>query len=333
VAVDLVDLDELIGAWRSAFQAAEHALRAAGRDHDLSPEDLGVRQRRLSDERVATAQLLGSVAGESHMRPLLVRLVASPVEAKRLLGLPAEVAACVFNVDGVLVASAQIHADAWKETFDEFISRRVERTGGSFAPFSRRVDYPTLIHGKSREAAVRDFLASRGISLPEGRSDDAPGTETVRGLANRKNRALLLRLEQHGVRAYAGARLYLELAQDAGVTCAVVSGSTNTETLLSRARLTELVADCVDGRTMLSEGLGRKPAPDMLLAACRHLGVAPDRTAVFETTHDGIVAGRAGGFRLVVAVHQDGQVEMPRDQGADLVVSDLGELLQRELVG
>ena len=160
-----------------------------------------------------------------------------------------------------------------------------------------------------------------------------PGTETVRGLANRKNRALLVRLEQHGVTAYAGARLYLELAQDAGLKCAVVSGSTNTETLLSRARLSDLVAGCVDGRTMLSERLERKPAPDMLLAACRHLGVAPDRTAVFETTHDGIVAGRAGGFRLVVAVHHDGQLEMPRDQGADLVVSDLGEILQRELAG
>ena len=261
MAVDLVDLDELIGAWRSAFQAAEHALRAAGRDHDLSPEDLGVRHRRLSDKRVATAQLLGSIADERHMRPLLVRLVASPVEAKRLLGLPAEVAACVFNVDGVLVASAPIHADAWKETFDEFISRRAERTGGSFAPFSRRVDYPTLIHGKSREAAVRDFLASRGISLPEGRSDDAPGTESVRGLANRKNSALLLRLEQHGVRAYAGARLYSKLAQDAGVRCAVVSGSTNTEALLAGARLSDLVAGCVDGRTMLSEDWSESPHP------------------------------------------------------------------------
>ena len=290
-AVDPVDLDGLIGAWRSAFQAAERALRAAGRDHDLSPHDLGVLSRRLSDERVTTAQLLGSFGDERHAQAFLARLVASAVETKRLLGLPAEVVACVFNVDGVLVASAAIHADAWKETFDEFIARRIERTGGSFTPFSRRVDYPRLIHGKSREAAVRDFLASRGISLPQGRSEDAPGTETVRGLANRKNRALLLRLEQHGVRAYTGARLYLQLAQDAGLRCAVVSGSTNTETLLARARLTDLVADCVDGRTMLAEGLERKPSPDMLLAACRHLGVSPDRTAVFETTRDGIVAG------------------------------------------
>ena len=167
-AVDPVDLDGLIGAWRSAFQAAERALRAAGRDHDLSPHDLGVLSRRLSDERVTTAQLLGSFGDERHAQAFLARLVASAVETKRLLGLPAEVVACVFNVDGVLVASAAIHADAWKETFDEFIARRIERTGGSFTPFSRRVDYPRLIHGKSREAAVRDFLASRGISLPAG---------------------------------------------------------------------------------------------------------------------------------------------------------------------
>jgi hypothetical protein len=108
-----------------------------------------------------------------------------------LLGLPADVAACVFNVDGVLVGSAAIHAEAWRETFDEFISRRVERTGGSFAPFSLHVDYPTHIHGRSRVEAVREFLASRGISLPDGSPDDLPGAETVHGLANRKKRALL----------------------------------------------------------------------------------------------------------------------------------------------
>jgi beta-phosphoglucomutase-like phosphatase (HAD superfamily) len=131
----------------------------------------------------------------------------------------------VFSVDGVLVASAAIHADAWKETFDEFIARRIARTAGSFVPFSRRVDYPKLVHGRSRMGAVREFLASRGISLPEGLPDDPPGTETVNGLANRKKTALLRCLEQHGVSAFDGARLYLELAHDAQMRCAVVSGS------------------------------------------------------------------------------------------------------------
>jgi HAD superfamily hydrolase (TIGR01509 family) len=179
--------------------------------------------------------------------------------------------------------------------------------------------------------AVRGFLASRGISLPEGRPDDPPASETVLGLANRKNLALLRLLRRQGVSMYAGARLYLQLAHDAGVRCAVVSGSTHTEALLARARLATLIEDCVDGRTMLAERLHRKPAPDMLLAACRHLNVAPDHTAVFETTPDGVRAGRAGGFGLVVAVEQDGNAEALRARGADLVVADLGEILEREL--
>ena len=318
----------LIGAWRAAFEAASGALRAAR--HDLPARELSERFQHLDDERAATVQVLSGFARDRHARSFLVRLIASPREAKRLLGLLADVAACVFNVDGVLVASAAIHADAWKETFDEFISGRSERTGGSWAFFSRRADYPTLIHGRSRVDAVRGFLASRGISLPEGRPDDPPASETVLGLANRKNLALLRLLRRQGVSMYAGARLYLQLAHDAGVRCAVVSGSTHTEALLARARLATLIEDCVDGRTMLAERLHRKPAPDMLLAACRHLNVAPDHTAVFETTPTAR-AGRAGGFGLVVAVEQDGNAEALRARGADLVVADLGEILEREL--
>jgi beta-phosphoglucomutase-like phosphatase (HAD superfamily) len=328
-----IDLDALIGAWRAAFEAAEAALRAVQRDHDLPPAELGAWFRRLSQERVATAQVLGALAGERHVRPILVRLVATPREAKQLLGLPAEVTACVFNVDGVLVPSATVHADAWQETFDGLIALRVERTGGTFAPFSRRLDYAALVHGRSREEAVRVFLASRGISLPEGRPDDPPGTETVHGVANAKVQALLRRLERHGVGAYAGARLYLQLAQDARVPCAVVSGSTHAGSLLESAGLAPMVADCVDGRTAAAEGLRRKPAPDMLLAACRHLHLDPSCTAVFEAGGDGVEAGRSGGFGLVVAVDQDGDAAALRERGADLVVTDLGELLERQLTG
>ncbi len=167
--------------------------------------------------------------------------------------------------------------------------------------------------------------------MPEGHADDAPGSETVYGLANEKNRVLLGRLEHHDVNAFAGARLYLELAHDARVPCAVVSGSTNTRMLLERARLATLIEECVDGNAALAEGLRRKPAPDMLLAACRSLGVRPDRTAVFETTEDGVVAGRAAGFELVVAVDQEGASGALRARGADLVVADLGEILERAL--
>jgi beta-phosphoglucomutase-like phosphatase (HAD superfamily) len=326
---DLVDFDSLIGGWRGAFEAAHHALQAAS--HELSARELGERASRLATERIATVHLLDVLARERNASPMLVRLVASPWTAKRLLGLPGDTAACVFNVDGVLIASATIHAEAWKETFDEFVFRRTERTGGSFAHFSLEADYLAHIHGKSRLDAVREFLASRGISLSDGSPNDPPDAETVYGLANRKNLALHRRLERGDVSAYDGARLYLGLARDAKVRCAVVSGSTNAQLLLDRARLASLIDECVDGNTALDEHLRRKPAPDMLLAACRKLGAEPSRTVVFETTVDGVSAGRAGGFELVVAVDRGGEANALQAHGADVVVTHVGEILEHNL--
>ena len=222
------------------------------------------------------------------------------------------------------------HAEAWRLTFDELVHRRIERTQIPVASFSVGVDYPRLIHGKARVTAVHVFLASRGVRLPEGSADDPPGVETVNGLANRKSQVLMELLERGSARAFQGARLYLELARDAAMRCAVVSGSTSTQVLLERAHLATLIDACVDGNTARSEHLRRKPEPDMLLAACRHLGVGPERTVVFETTAEGIDAARAGGFEMVVAVERAGQL---RGHDADLAVSDLSELLERQLVG
>jgi beta-phosphoglucomutase-like phosphatase (HAD superfamily) len=329
VAVEPLDFDALIGSWRRAFEAARLALQAAR--HEIPPAELGARARRLADERVVTARLLESFAQERQTKRFLVRLVTSSREAKRLLGLPADAVACVFNVDGVLVPSASIHAEAWKTTFDEFTARRIERTGVPLASFSVDVDYPRLIHGRSTIASVHEYLASRGISLPDGGRDDPPGSETVNGLANRKNRALIEVLTRRGAHPFQGARLYLELVRDAAMRCAVVSGSTHVHLLLERARLTRLIDEYVDGNTVRSEQLRRKPAPDMLLSACRHLGVSPERTVVFETTLDGVEAGRAGEFEMVVAVDQHTEARGLEEHGADLVVTDLGELLERQL--
>lgn len=289
--------------------------------------------RRLADERAATTRSLESFAQERQMKRFLVRLVASSREAKGMLGVPADAIACVFNVDGILVPSATIHAEAWKTTLDEFNGRRIERTGIALAAFSVDVDYPRLIHGRSTIASVREYLASRGIILPEGARDDQPGSETVNGLANRKHRALVEVVARRGAHPFQGARLYLELMRDAAMQCAVVSGSTSVHLLLERARLTPLIDEYVDGNTAASEQLRRKPAPDMLLAACRQLGVSPERTVAFETTLDGVEAGRAGKFEMVVAVAQHREARRLEARGADLVVTDLGELLERQLGG
>ena len=224
-----------------------------------------------------------------------------------------------------------IHAEAWRRTFDEFVSRHIERTGVPLASFSIGVDYPRLVHGRTRVGSVHEFLASRGLTLPEGSPDDPPGTDTVYGLSNRKNDALLEVLAERGAHAFEGARLYLELVRDAAMRCAVVSGSTNTRILCERAHLGTLIDEYVDGNTALAERLRRKPAPDMLLAACRHLDVDPARTVVFETTAGGVDAGRAGGFEVVVAVDRESAAPALRAHGADLVVADLGTLLERQL--
>jgi beta-phosphoglucomutase-like phosphatase (HAD superfamily) len=324
-----VDLDLMIGRWRGAFEAAQDALRAGS--HDLPAYELRERSTRLADERLETVRVLEALARDRHSRHMLVRLVTAPWEAKELLGLPRDVEACVFNVDGVLIGSAAIHADVWRKTFNELFSRLMARSSDYLVHFDVNVDYPKYIHGRPRLEAVRDFLASRGVSLPEGSPDDPPGTETVHGVANRKNSELHRRLYGSDINAFEGARLYLELAHDADVRCAVVSGSTNTQILIDRAHLTSLVDDRVDGNTMLVEHLHRKPSPDMLLAACRHLGVAPEHAAVFETTPDGITAGHAGHFELVVGVGRGNEADALRANGADLVVADLGEILDHAL--
>ena len=295
----LPSLETISAPWRSAFDAAASALRAA--DASLEPAELRDRSRRLGGERAATVALLDAVARAEGVPARFSELLLSPAALKRLLGLPSTAIACVFDLEGVLVGSAAIHAAAWRETFDELIHARVEQTGGRFAPFDPRTDYPRHIHGRPRLEGVRAFLASRGISLPEGAPSDPPGAGTVHALANRKQEALLRRLDERGVRAFEGSKRYLETARDAGLRRAVVSASTHTDTILERAGLAGLVERSVDGSTIVAERLRPSPAPDALLAACRMLDVDPAHAVAFQTTADGVAAARTAGFGLVVA--------------------------------
>lgn len=330
-----VDLDVLSTHWRLALNAAQDALsaaRASSSSLHFPASELRARSNQLAGERKATARLLEETARVEHVllhHPLLARRATTS-----LLGLPHDTLACVFDLDGVLTASATIHAAAWEEALDEFLSRRVDETGERFAPFKpfdRAHDYYEHIHGKPRVEGVHAFLATRGIRLPEGNPDDPAGAETVYGLANRKNEALLDRLEQEGVTAYAGSQLYLEDAREAGLHCAVVSASANTGAILEHAGLAELVDACVDGNTISSEELRSKPEPDTLLAACRLLQVAPEHAAAFETTLAGVAAARAAGFGLVIGVDRRGRAEMLPPHGADRVVTDLATLLDHSL--
>jgi len=245
-----------------------------------------------------------------------------------MLGLPDGVTTCLFDLDGVLTDTASVHAAAWTETFDSFLRAHARRTGTSFVPFDPRTDYAAYVDGRRREDGVRTFLASRGIELPEGTPDDPPGAQTVHGVGNRKNALLLQRLRTGGVRVYEGSRRYLRAARDAGLRRAVVSASANTAQVLAATGLADLVEVRVDGVTARQRALAGKPAPDMFLHAAALLDVAPQWAAVFEDALAGVAAGRAGGFGYVVGVDRAGRSAALREQGADVVVRDLAELLE-----
>ena len=197
-------------SWRVAFEAAEAALLAA--TPVLPREDVDRLRNRLAAEREPTGRLLGDFARNEGIGGVRAAR-AAPREARQLLGLPADVAACVFNLDGVLIGGAAIHAEAWTKAFNDFLSSRGDRTHADFAPFNPRTDYAKHMHGRPRLDGVREFLASRGISLPTGQRDDLPASETVYGLANRKAALLVRLLDERPLTAFAGAREYLEIAR------------------------------------------------------------------------------------------------------------------------
>jgi beta-phosphoglucomutase family hydrolase len=247
--------------------------------------------------------------------------------ATAVLGLPEGVVAGLFDLDGVLTNTAVVHNKAWQETFDAFLRQRAERTGEPFVPFDPVSDYARYVDGKPRPDGVRSFLTSRGIALPDGNPDDDPALETVYGIGNRKNQALLRRIREDGVEVFAGSRRYLEAARDAGLRRVVVSSSANTAEILEITGLAALVEGWIDGLAINAQGLKGKPAPDSFLAGARCVGVAPAQAAVFEDALAGVAAGRAGRFGFVVGIDRVGRADALRASGADIVVADLAELL------
>jgi beta-phosphoglucomutase family hydrolase len=243
------------------------------------------------------------------------------------LGLPPVVKACLYDLDGVLTQTAAVHAAAWKQMFDAFLSSRAGRRGEILGPFDAHHDYDRYVDGKERNDGVRSFLQSRGIELPEGCRDDPPETDTVSGLGNRKNDLVLDMLRRGGVEPYAGSVRFVRAAREAGLAGAVVSSSTNCRDVLEAAGIAHLFDARVDALVAAQQGLAGKPAPDTFVAAARLVGAEPATAAVFEDSLAGVEAGRAGRFAFVVGVDRVGQADALRAHGADVVVTDLEELL------
>jgi alpha,alpha-trehalase len=235
--------------------------------------------------------------------------------------------AVLFDLDGVLTATAKLHAACWKKMFDEYLLQRAAATGEAFQPFEIATDYKLYVDGKLRYDGVRAFLESRGIDLPFGNPEDPPDRATICGLGNRKNELVQDHLAAGGVDVYESSVALVRQLRDTGIKTAVVSASKNCEAILEAAGIADLFDVRVDGVVAARLQLSGKPAPDTFLEGARQIGVEPERAMVVEDAISGVQAGRAGGFGLVIGVDRKGDPEALRNSGADIVVGDLGELL------
>src|SRR5665811_1904739 len=238
--------------------------------------------------------------------------------------------AVLFDMDGVLTTTARMHAAAWKRTFDGFLDDWDAEHDSHTPRFSVAEDYPTSVDGKPRQEGVRDFLASRDISLPAGTPGSPPTEWSVYGVGSRKQEFVEEALRAEGVEVFPGSVAWLRELREMGLGTAVVTSSRNCDIILSAAGIADLFDAQVDGNTAIELGLTGKPAPDIFLEAARRLGAAPARAVVVEDSRAGVEAGRAGGFGLVIGVDRADQADELRQAGADIVVADLAELVPCE---
>jgi alpha,alpha-trehalase len=236
--------------------------------------------------------------------------------------------AVLFDLDGVLTATAGLHAAAWKRMFDEYLAQRAADSDELFKPFEIATDYKLHVDGKLRYDGVHSFLGSRGIDLPWGTANDPAEWETICGLGNRKNDLIAELLDTEGVDVYEKSVAWVRELRRTGFAIAVVSASKNCERVLQVAGIADLFEVRVDGVMAADFGLPGKPAPDTFLEGARRLDVEPARAVIVEDAVAGVQAGRAGGFGLVIGVDRHGDPGALRGGGADLVVEDLGEMLE-----
>ncbi|MEM6398945.1 MAG: beta-phosphoglucomutase family hydrolase [Cyanobacteria bacterium P01_D01_bin.116] len=236
--------------------------------------------------------------------------------------------AVLFDLDGVLTATAKVHAVSWKRMFDEFLSRRCKENNQSFVPFEIDTDYKHYVDGKPRLEGVRSFLKVRDIELADGSPDTSSKEDTVYSLGKRKDEIFHSILKSDGVEVYETSVTWICYLHNQNIKTAVVSSSRNCEAVLKAADITDLFEARVDGKVAASLGIAGKPAPDTYLKAAQMLDVEPQRCVVVEDAISGVQAGRAGEFGLVIGVNRNDDADALINNGADIVVTDLGEMLK-----
>ncbi len=235
--------------------------------------------------------------------------------------------AVIFDLDGVVTRTAELHATAWKTLFNTYLVEREAREGKTYPRFDEDTDYRRYVDGKPRYDGVKSFLDSRGIQIPYGNPSDASGVETICGLGNRKNRLFHDLLKRIGVKVYSSTIRLIHELHTQNIKTAIVSSSKNCSDVLKAAGITDLFHVQVDGTDSEQLGLKGKPAPDIFLQASERLNVPADRCVVVEDSLAGVSAGSSGDFALVIGVAREKDyTEEFRRNGADWIVNDLSEV-------
>jgi beta-phosphoglucomutase-like phosphatase (HAD superfamily) len=313
----VADLYSAAAHWQWALDAATAAVDA--NRELLRADELAAYAKGIAEDRATAATCLRELAALTGVKP--VPWLASGVVTPRMLGLPLATKACLFDLDGVLTNSDALHAEAWAGALEPSLLAAASEEGLHFAPFDRVGDYDAYFDGRSRLEGIQLFLAGRGLRVPR---------EAIDEIARRKGDLLEHGLRARGVAGLPGADRYLQGVGLARLGRAVVSASLTAMPMLARAGLARLVEAWVDAETLRRGGLRSRPAPDLLIAACEELGVAPAEAVSLTQSGPGVVAARALGMP-VIGVAAGRAAEVQRDYGADNVVPSLSALLDPAL--
>ncbi|TQK20281.1 HAD superfamily hydrolase (TIGR01509 family)/beta-phosphoglucomutase family hydrolase [Microbacterium sp. SLBN-154] len=231
----------------------------------------------------------------------------------------------LFDLDGVLTPTAEVHMHAWRTMFEELFA------AWDVTPPYSDADYFARLDGKKRYDGVASLLRSRDVEVPWGDPSDASTADTVCGIGNRKNDVFARVLRSEGIAPYPGSVALLDVLIAAEVPIAVVSSSKNAEEVLAVAGIRDRFSVVMDGVIAERDHLASKPAPDVFAEAARMLGVDPARSAAVEDALSGVQSAVAAGYGLVVGVDRGAGADTLRDAGARVVVSDLAEFVEKEI--
>jgi len=242
--------------------------------------------------------------------------------------------AAVFDLDGVITKTSEIHFEAWKILFDALI--KVNKSeGGEFTSD----DYERYVNGIPRVKGVEMFMNSRKMNLPQlGDPNDPPwdmksditgSNTTIWAIGNAKNDLFNKVLHEKGVVVYEGTVQIIKDLLSMGVHIGVASSSKNCRPVLKKAGIDNLFESIVDGVDSEKLGLKGKPNPDLFLTCLQKLGggkLHPSESILVEDAQMGVQAGRAGNFELVIGIDRGNNHEALEKGGAHKVIQDFSEI-------